>query len=57
MTLEGDKSTHGDGGNVLLGTGAESSTAGGSVMVGVGSGDGGIDGSGLVGAGIFIGRW
>ena len=57
MPLEDDKSTHGNGSNVLLGTGAESSTAGGSVMVGVGSGDGGIDGSGLVGAGIFIGRW
>ena len=57
MTLEGGNSTHGDGGKVLLGTGAASSTAEGSVMVGVGSRDDGIGGSGLVGAVVFPGRW
>ena len=57
MTLEGDNSTYGDGGNVLLGTSTVSSTARGSVMVGGGCEDGGIGGSGLVGAVVFPGRW
>jgi len=57
MTLEGGNSTHGDGGNVLLGTSAASSTARGSVMTGGGCEDGGIGGSGLMGAVVFPGRW
>ena len=56
MSLNGDTSAHGDGGNAFLGTGVTSSGAGGYDMVVVGSGDGGTGGSGLVGAGELIGR-